>query len=246
MPTKPDTTETVTGKYSRYEEGLDPRDISVQLSELLVATSDATDTLIPGSVQEVLKMVRDKLNMDVVFVSEFVDGQRVIRQVECRGNPPVLSAGQADAPPVLITAPNLIAVREYLRDRPEVRPLIILDGARSFEHQPEILDNLLDGNENPALSFVERMEQEFLLPLVKRDFRGWTWSEGDLREISVLNDPGKSAPESGAFGPLCHALGNFTQHHLDLLVCPDEEIELAAEALHEFLRPLNNRSNSGL
>ena len=96
MPTKPDTTETVPGKYSRYEEGLDPRDISVQLSELLVATSDATDTLIPGSVQEVLKMVRDKLNMDVVFVSEFVDGQRVIRQVECRGNPPVLSAGQAD------------------------------------------------------------------------------------------------------------------------------------------------------
>ena len=89
-------TETVAGKFSRYEDGLDPRDISVQISELLVATTDDTDALIPESVQEVLKIVRDKLNMDVVFVSEFVDGQRVVRHVECRGTPPVMVAGQAD------------------------------------------------------------------------------------------------------------------------------------------------------
>ncbi len=97
MPTNPDTTDNATGKFSRYEEGLDPRDISVRLSELLIATSDDSDNLIPGSIQEVLKMVRDKLNMDVVFVSEFVDGQRVIRQVECRGNPPELCVEQADS-----------------------------------------------------------------------------------------------------------------------------------------------------
>jgi GAF domain-containing protein len=96
MPTNPDTTDNATGKFSRYEEGLDPRDISVRLSELLIATSDEADHLIPGSIQEVLKMVRDKLNMDVVFVSEFVDGQRVVRQAECRGDPPELCAGQAD------------------------------------------------------------------------------------------------------------------------------------------------------
>ena len=88
--------DPVAGKFSRYEDGLDPRDISVQISELLVATTDDSDALIPQSVQEVLKLVRDKLNMDVVFVSEFVDGQRVIRQVECRGTPPVMVPGQAD------------------------------------------------------------------------------------------------------------------------------------------------------
>lgn len=89
-------TDNATGKFSRYEEGLDPRDISVRLSELLIATSDEADNLIPDSIQEVLKLVRDKLKMDVVFVSEFVDGQRVIRQAECRGDPPEMSAGQVD------------------------------------------------------------------------------------------------------------------------------------------------------
>lgn len=89
-------TDSITGKYSRYEEGLDPRDISVRLSELLIATSDDTDDLIPGSIQEVLRMVRDKLHMDVVFVSEFIDGQRVIRQAECRGVPPEVCIEQAD------------------------------------------------------------------------------------------------------------------------------------------------------
>lgn len=81
---------------SRYEEGLDPNDLTVQLSELLVATADMSDELIHHSVQEVLKIVLEKLKMHVVFVSEFVDGMRVIRQVECRDNVPILSAGQAD------------------------------------------------------------------------------------------------------------------------------------------------------
>ena len=85
-----------SNKFSRFEDGLDPKDISVQISELLVATSDDTDALIPASVQEVLKLIRQKLNMDVVFVSEFVDGKRVVRQVECRDEHPPMVAGQAD------------------------------------------------------------------------------------------------------------------------------------------------------
>lgn len=89
-------TEQATGKFSRYEDGLDPRDISVKISELLVATTDDSDAMIPDSVQEVLKIVREKLNMDVVFVSEFVGGQRVVRQVECRDQMPILTAGHAD------------------------------------------------------------------------------------------------------------------------------------------------------
>lgn len=96
MPTNPASSDGIVGKFSRFEEGLDPKDIRVQVSELLIATSDDTDTMIPGSVQEVLKMVRDKLNMDVVFVSEFVDGQRFIRHVECDGSLPDLRVGQVD------------------------------------------------------------------------------------------------------------------------------------------------------
>ena len=89
-------THKAGASVSRYEEGLDPNDLTVQLSELLIATADASDELIHHSVQEVLKIVLDKLKMDVVFVSEFVGGMRVIRQVECRDNEPILSAGQAD------------------------------------------------------------------------------------------------------------------------------------------------------
>ena len=88
--------EPSAGKYSRYEDGLDPRDISVQISELLVATTDETDAMIPGSVQEVLRIVREKLNMDVVFVSEFIDDERVIRQVDSLSTTPLLIPGQVD------------------------------------------------------------------------------------------------------------------------------------------------------
>lgn len=59
----------------------EPDDLSVKISELLVATSDEADTAIDDSVPEVLRLLRDKMQMDVVFVSEFTDGQRVMRHV---------------------------------------------------------------------------------------------------------------------------------------------------------------------
>lgn len=55
--------------------------ISVQVSELLVATADSSDAGIDRSIGEVLKLLRERMGMDVVFVSEFVDGRRVFRQV---------------------------------------------------------------------------------------------------------------------------------------------------------------------
>ena len=75
-----------------YEEGFDPDDLSIKVSELLVATADNSDELIDSAVTEVLSLLRQRLAMDVVFVSEFVDGQRVFRYVESNGNsqsPPV-------------------------------------------------------------------------------------------------------------------------------------------------------------
>jgi GAF domain-containing protein len=54
----------------------------VRISELLIATADGGDALISDCIPEVLRLLREHLRMDVVFVSEFVDGRRVFRRVE--------------------------------------------------------------------------------------------------------------------------------------------------------------------
>lgn len=79
-----------------YDDGFDPDDLSVKVSELLVATADGSDALIDSGVQEVLALLRERLKMDVVFVSEFVDGQRVFRYVDTPPGRPVIQAGASD------------------------------------------------------------------------------------------------------------------------------------------------------
>jgi hypothetical protein len=71
-------------------------DLGVVISELLVATADSSDPLVDGSVQEVLKLLRQRLGMDVVFVSEFVAGQRMFRFVDAAADGPALQAGDAN------------------------------------------------------------------------------------------------------------------------------------------------------
>ena len=75
---------------------LDDRDVSVIVSELLIATADSTDPLVDGSVGEVLATLRRKLGMDVVFVSEFVDGRRVFRFVDHSGPEAVIRPGDSN------------------------------------------------------------------------------------------------------------------------------------------------------
>lgn len=70
-----------------HDAAFGPDDLSVMISELLVATADGADPSIDRSVTEVLRTLRDRLKMDVVFVSEFVDGQRVFRFVEGENAP---------------------------------------------------------------------------------------------------------------------------------------------------------------
>ena len=55
--------------------------MSVHESEMLVATADASDELINSAVSETLRLLRERLAMDVVFVSEFVDGHHLARPV---------------------------------------------------------------------------------------------------------------------------------------------------------------------
>ena len=79
-----------------YEEGFDPEDLNIKVSELLVATADASDELLDSAVSEVLVLLRERLKMDVVFVSEFVDGERVFRYVDAEQDPAMMSPGDSD------------------------------------------------------------------------------------------------------------------------------------------------------
>lgn len=79
-----------------YDWGYKPDDLEVQITELLVATADGSDALIDSHVSEVLRMLREHLQMDVIFISEFVDGQRVFRRVEAQTQPPLIEEGQSE------------------------------------------------------------------------------------------------------------------------------------------------------
>lgn len=76
---------------------LDSLDLSVSVSELLVATADEADAAIDQAVPEVLRLLRERMNMDVVFVSEFVGGERVFRFVDRADDAPALQAGDSNS-----------------------------------------------------------------------------------------------------------------------------------------------------
>ena len=71
-------------------------DLTVQVTELLVATSDASDELLDKSISDVLRLLRERMKMDVVFVSEFTDGQRVFRHVSQAPDSPVIGEGGSE------------------------------------------------------------------------------------------------------------------------------------------------------
>lgn len=56
-----------------------PDEVTVSTSDLLVATPDASDPLVHGAVLKALKLLRQMLKVDAVFVAELVDGARVTR-----------------------------------------------------------------------------------------------------------------------------------------------------------------------
>ena len=77
-----------------YLDPMDQQALDVKISELLVATSDGHDAALDRQITDVLLMLRRQLQMDVVFVSEFVDGERVFRFVD-GGEQYGLNAGDA-------------------------------------------------------------------------------------------------------------------------------------------------------
>jgi len=81
--------------YSLNSTDYAPDAFEVRVSELLVATAEGGDALISSAVTEVLHLLREKLHMDVVFVSEFVDGHRVFRRIEADADKRVFEEGQS-------------------------------------------------------------------------------------------------------------------------------------------------------
>lgn len=67
-----------------------------RLSSLAVATAEQSDQRIDRAVKEVLCLVRDHMEMDVVFVSHFEAGRRVFRAVEQPSDAPLLVVGGSD------------------------------------------------------------------------------------------------------------------------------------------------------
>lgn len=61
---------------------LDQQSLDVRISELLVAIADGYDAGLDCRITEVLLMLRRQLGRDVVFVSGFVNGERVMRLVD--------------------------------------------------------------------------------------------------------------------------------------------------------------------
>lgn len=73
-------------------------ELTVTISELLVATADSTDPLLDDSVVELLHAMRLRMEMDVVFVSEFIDGRRMFRHVDAA--PGALDIRAGDSSPI--------------------------------------------------------------------------------------------------------------------------------------------------
>ena len=65
-----------------YDRPFTAQSLDVAISELLAATSDGFDPELDARITQVLRGLREQLGMDVVFVSEFLEGERVFRFVD--------------------------------------------------------------------------------------------------------------------------------------------------------------------
>lgn len=74
-----------------------PQDyIEAELDILHVVTSDYADDRICAELQGVLKEVRERFNLDVVFVSQITDGRRTFKVVDQRDGLDILRPGMSD------------------------------------------------------------------------------------------------------------------------------------------------------
>jgi len=70
--------------------------VSVEITELLVATAEGADPEIDEVIPKVLRKLREATHLDVVFVGQFKDGQRVFQYVDMEGDPPMITPGMGE------------------------------------------------------------------------------------------------------------------------------------------------------
>ena len=70
-----------------------PEALEVQVSELLLATADQSDELIDENVRQVLHDLRQHLSMEVIFVSEIRNGQRMFKHVDTAAGKELIATG---------------------------------------------------------------------------------------------------------------------------------------------------------
>ena len=124
----------------------EPDDLDVKVTQLLLATADDADPLLHPKVGEALSLLRKRIGLDVVFVSQFHDGRRTFKVVESTPDYTKVEAGMSD--PVEETWCQYVALERkpvYLRDadekvrKGEYPPL--KDRVRTYMSAPLILKN---------------------------------------------------------------------------------------------------------
>ena len=70
-----------------------PEALEVSVSQLLIATADYSDDLIDNNVRDVLHSLREHLGMDVIFLSEIRDGQRIFAHVDSKPDCRLIATG---------------------------------------------------------------------------------------------------------------------------------------------------------
>ena len=81
-------------KYDEHE--FFPDFLNLKVSELVVAIADASEERVGEAVTEALSIFRQRLKMDVVYVSEFVGDKRVLRYVDAPTDGPKMAPGDSD------------------------------------------------------------------------------------------------------------------------------------------------------
>ena len=71
----------------------EPQALEVNVSELLLATADQSDDLVDDNVRQVLHDLREHLGMEVIFVSEIRDGQRMFQHVDTAPGKELIATG---------------------------------------------------------------------------------------------------------------------------------------------------------
>ncbi|MDB5956842.1 GAF domain-containing protein [Ramlibacter sp.] len=160
--------------------------VEVVSGEFVTTTADGSSNTFFEPITGLLRQVRERTGMDVVFVAQFLNGKRLIRNVASEpGDPQAMTAGQADPleatycqrvldgrlPPKLSDAranpeaARLAATREYDIRAHIIAPIVTRDGrvfgtVCAYAHQPRLkLDEPRAVLQSVARALARALEQ---------------------------------------------------------------------------------------